>query len=84
METPKNRVTSQSIIGAIHSCSVIYVFFEETTPKKKELEAEKKKKKVNSGKKRAVTQINKKEEESAVEDEGDTNFQKMTNLISKK
>ncbi|KAG1448508.1 hypothetical protein G6F56_008922 [Rhizopus delemar] len=58
VKTAKTRVTSHSVIGAIHSSAVLHVVLKKPPPKPEKNTAAKKKRKGNSGKKRGVAETN--------------------------
>ncbi|KAG1446980.1 hypothetical protein G6F46_011592 [Rhizopus delemar] len=56
VKQPKTRAQSHTIIGAIHSSSVVHVVIRKPPPRK-ETQAAKKKRKANNGKKRTANEI---------------------------
>ncbi|GAA5812768.1 hypothetical protein MFLAVUS_006226 [Mucor flavus] len=56
-KTAKTRVTSHSVIGAIHSSTVLHVVLKKSPPKPELDTIVKKKRKCNSGKKRGIAEM---------------------------
>jgi hypothetical protein len=67
VKTAKTRVTSHSVIEAIHSSAVLHVVLKKPPPKPELDTVAKKKRKGNSGKKRGVAQTN--DDEGTQEDD---------------
>lgn len=62
VKQPQTRAPTHTIIGAIHSSSIMHVAVRKPPPRK-EIEAAKKKRKANNGKKRAATEISREDVE---------------------